>query len=98
PDDVWVVGNEGTILRWNGRSWQRHPTGVREELSGVFGHGPRDIWVVGNKGTLLHWDGHTWLSPQRRPTDQWLYGLCDGSAPGELWAVGTYGTILRFRP
>jgi photosystem II stability/assembly factor-like uncharacterized protein len=53
PNDVWVVGDEGTILRWNGSTWMPSSSGTRERLSAVWGSGPNDVWIAGDYGTVL---------------------------------------------
>jgi hypothetical protein len=51
-DDVWVVGSNGMILHFDGRTWTREESGTDEELVDIHGAG-RTIWVVGNEGGLL---------------------------------------------
>ncbi len=51
-DDVWVVGANGMILHFDGRTWTREESGTDEELVDIHGAG-RTIWVVGNEGGLL---------------------------------------------
>jgi hypothetical protein len=60
PDDVWGVGNAGTIAQWDGRVWAHHRLGIKTDLRGVWGSAPDDVWVVGDAGKLLHWDGSIW--------------------------------------
>ncbi|HCF61584.1 MAG TPA: hypothetical protein DFS52_26760, partial [Myxococcales bacterium] len=60
-DDVWAVGNERTLLHWDGLTWVRHqmpPTELAiEHLDGVWGSASDDVWAVGSMGLILHWDG-----------------------------------------
>jgi hypothetical protein len=51
--DIWVVGEGGTIGRWNGHGWSEVSSGTTEALCGVWGSGPDDVWVVGVNGTIL---------------------------------------------
>jgi len=51
-DDVWVVGANGLILHFDGRSWTREESGTDEELVDIHGAG-RTIWIVGSEGALL---------------------------------------------
>ena len=50
-DDVWVVGSDGLILHFDGRTWTQEPSGTDEPLVGVHGAG-RTIWVIGAEGGL----------------------------------------------
>jgi hypothetical protein len=58
PNDVWLVGDFGTLNHWNGTSWQLagisvEQLPVKNNLNAVYGRGPGDIWVVGD-GIALH--------------------------------------------
>lgn len=66
-DDMWIVGDEGRILHWNGAYFAEIPLpdSIAEapaiprtvNLRAVGGNGPSDVWIVGDQGTALHWDG-----------------------------------------
>jgi photosystem II stability/assembly factor-like uncharacterized protein len=51
--NIWVVGEKGTILYFDGSSWTRQESGTQNTLYGIFRAGSRDLWVVGEKGTIL---------------------------------------------
>jgi len=58
PDDVWAVGDSGTILHYDGHDWALaslgNPNGdAPTNLFGIWGSGPSDVWIVG-EGVLLH--------------------------------------------
>jgi hypothetical protein len=52
PNDVWVVGEAGAAIHYDG-TWKRVHLGYSQNLEGVAGVG-RDIFVGGENGTLLH--------------------------------------------
>ncbi len=64
PDDIWAVGNAGTILHWNGTSFDtaneltsaQFPIGQKPDLRAVWGSGPNDVWIAGEP-ILLHFTG-----------------------------------------
>jgi hypothetical protein len=58
---VWVVGDGGTVLFWNGTLWapQLSGAGTAETLYAVWGSGPRDVWVAGTAGAR-HFNGQSW--------------------------------------
>ena len=60
PDDVWAVGDRGTIVHWDGGRWSSIPSGTTQRLVSVWGSGPSDIWAVGEFGTIVHWKGSGW--------------------------------------
>jgi len=55
PDNLWVVGQNGTILHSVSRGgvveWESVPSPVDYDLYAVWGSGPTDIWAVGGPGT-----------------------------------------------
>ncbi|HET6146822.1 MAG TPA: hypothetical protein VFH68_04775 [Polyangia bacterium] len=88
-DDVWVLGGDALIHRWNGRTWSTidpPPRGNSTlEMRAISGTGPDDVWVLRGRNSVLHWDGATWLG--RQPlvdnlVDIWSPG------PNEVWVVG----------
>lgn len=94
PNDVFVVGDRGIILRWDGASWARLESGTDQRLGVVHGRGPNQVWAAGgsSEGILLRWDGATWRRDESLPSGTApLYGLWvapedgyfpDPSAPG----------------
>ena len=63
-DDVFVVGEPGVILHFDGSSWRVHESGTRASLNGVWGGSGTDVYVVGRQldgtGLILHYDGTGW--------------------------------------
>src|SRR5215470_10513682 len=53
PDDVWAVGDVGTILHFDGERWTRFPSGTRDSLVAIGGRGVGDAWAIGKYRTLL---------------------------------------------
>lgn len=51
-DDVWAVGERGSIRRFDGTRWtsQRSPTSVHLKAVGGVG---RTVWAVGAQGTVI---------------------------------------------
>jgi hypothetical protein len=89
------VVNNGTILRWNGQSWEVDATPIVPTLTAVWGTAPDDIWAVGDRITL-HFNGTAWTAVRPEAARlETLYGVW-GSGSTSVWAVGTYGTILYF--
>jgi len=67
-NDVWMassglayaVGNNGTVLRFDGDTWSPVDVGTDQQLNGVWGTAPDDVWIVGAAGTVLRFDGQDW--------------------------------------
>lgn len=97
-DDIYMVGQNGIIMHWNGTAFTEIGIGISRDLIGIWGTGPDDITVVGGRGNAeyAHFDGTTWT---RAPTSS-LVGL------NGVWTrrsdvahvVGVLGTVLRIDP
>lgn len=97
-DDVWAVGEDGTILHGSASSstWTASASPTKANLHSVWGVGPKDVWAAGD-GVLLHFDGEAWTMasvgwPAGEPPAR-LYGIW-GSGPDDIWIVGQ-GVILH---
>lgn len=104
-DDVFAVGNGGTVLHFDGHTWTREPTPTDENLWGVWGARPDALWAVGGSGragseaTLLHRDGTGWqrVTPPEleRPNVRALFKVW-GSGEDDVYAVGQRGVVLHW--
>jgi len=95
PDNVYVVGNQGLLLRFDGATWRRIPLGTVENLNVVRGTSPTDVFVAGTGGLLFHYDGASW-SHVSSPGTATLMAI--DATPEATVIVGDLGTgdeILR---
>jgi len=99
-DDLWVVGEAGTIARRAaGEDYlDQLASGTTETLRGVWAASATEAFAVGDNGTILHWDGTAW-TPMTTSADPWygvrLYAVW-GTSAGNVFAVGEGGTALRY--
>ena len=88
--DVWAVGENGTILHWDGTAWSASASGTTSALWGVWGSGPSDVYAVGDtttgEATVLHWNGAAW-STVSTPADGYPNSVW-GGGPDDVWIVG----------
>jgi hypothetical protein len=96
PDDVWVVGEGGVLMHWNGTAlesrWGMLPG---DHYAKFWGRAADDVYLVGPMNhPQQHFDGAQWAFDGALITH---YGVeaVDGTAPDNLTAVGTYGTVLH---
>jgi hypothetical protein len=52
--DVWMVGDGGTVLHYDGTAWTPEDSGATTAFSGVYASSPTDIWLVAQGGEILH--------------------------------------------
>jgi hypothetical protein len=91
---AFAVGDGGNILRYDGTSWNRMPTGTAAALEAVWASAPDDAYAVGEHGIILHYSGTGWDSIPSGTSER-LYDVW-GSSASDVYAVGADGTILRF--
>jgi len=53
--DVFAVGWGGTILHYDGTSWQLMTSGTGNNFNAVWGSSATDVFAVGEYGTILHY-------------------------------------------
>jgi hypothetical protein len=90
-----AVGDGGTVVQYNGGSWQEENSGTIDNLYGVsFDGGAGDAIAVGAHGTVLHStdSGSSW-SIEASGTTQDLYAVSCPST-STCWAVGAGGAVL----
>jgi len=95
-NDVWAVGNNGTIVHYNGIAWQTVSSPVTANLKEVVMISPTKGWIVGDGGTILYYSNGSWQSVASPVTTD-LHDI-SVSPSGEAWAVGDGGVILHYQP
>jgi len=62
--DVFAVGSYGTILHYEGSSWEEMPSGTNALLKGIWGSSGTDVFAVGGgfwpNGIIIHYNGDSW--------------------------------------
>jgi hypothetical protein len=94
PDDWFVVGDRGTILRGKAGSWTQMNSGVTTLIRRVWGTSANDVYAAGDAGVLLHFDGTSWTRvtlPQS--VDMW--GVW-GSSSSDVYVVGAGGRVFHY--
>lgn len=100
---MWMVGDNGTVLRRTGANIENVPSGVSSTLFGIWGASPDDIWIVGgdpgeqdgDKDLLLHWDGRS-LEREALPAPRGTTLLkIWGASRDDIWVGGEGGTLLH---
>ena len=97
PNDVYVAGEEGTVVHWNGTTWSDVAQGLTtHEIEAIWGTGPDDIWAGADRGRMLYYDGSSWTlqdvwDPAYGPLGWSLWG----SGPDDYYAVMLDG-VMRY--
>lgn len=102
PSSVYAVGYLGTIVHYNGNSWQKVESGTDVDLVDIWGTGDDDIWIAGldlttgQRSVLLHYDGasmrkaYEYVPPYPGLKPDRLTGIVNSvwtSSKKEVWVV-----------
>jgi hypothetical protein len=58
-NDVWMGGEGGLLLHWDGRSWQEAPTFTKRDIVSLLGTSTGNIYALAG-GLLWHYNGVDW--------------------------------------
>jgi len=94
-DDVFMVGEQGAIVHWNGDTLEDQSVDLRKDLISVWGSGPDRVVAAGGRttGELAVWDGSEWSLGSLRP----LVGVNGVWVPDSetAWVAGRNGSVAR---
>jgi len=97
-DDLWAVGDEATILHYDGAAWTLEHAGTQLDLRAVFVPASVDapVVAVGTRGRILQATASGgWVLKQVASSAVTLRGVWGDATGGELFVVGTGGTITH---
>jgi len=96
--EAYAVGDNGTILYWDGTSWTALASGTTETLLGITYDDNGDLWVCGTNGLLLKsTDWVTWTAIVSGVTKRLNY-IWFTASRDIGYAVGADGIILSIIP
>ncbi|MDA2922331.1 hypothetical protein MYX07_03635 [Patescibacteria group bacterium AH-259-L07] len=94
--DIWVVGNSGKILHYNGTSWSEFVDLGDDEIYAIDMISSTDGWAVGDDGEIIYFNGTSWSSvpspigPEDDLNSVYMLSSSDG------WAVGDDGKVFHY--
>lgn len=91
---MWAVGNNGTVLHYDGTTWTVTSSGLTANLRAVWGASDSDLWASAVNGEMFHYDGVSW-TPVPSGTTRNLHGLW-GSGASDVFAVGESGAAIHW--
>jgi len=92
--DVFAVGDNGTILHYDGTAWSAMTSLTTNNLNAIWGISANFAFAVGAHGTILQYDGLNWLTVPSTTTNNLnaVWGLTTTYA----LAGGDDGTFLYY--
>lgn len=91
PNNVFIVGDEGSILHWDGTALLPEASGTTAHLRGISVADESLAYAVGDQGTLLRRQGGAWIVDP--PLGAGVLNAVYAS-PSFAVAVGEQGTIF----
>jgi hypothetical protein len=89
---VWAVGDQGTILFYNGTTLTPQTSGTTFPLRGIWAADANTVFAVGDGGIILQLVGGVWTQVGANTTQQILNGVWADST--RVVAVGSNGTVV----
>ena len=92
----YAVGENGTIIHFDGEIWTTTGSPTSEDLYGIWGSSGTDIFAVGDNKTIVRydtengWENVTTSLPAVNLKDVW------GSSASDVYAVGEGGFIAHY--
>jgi len=93
-NDMWLVGDDGLILHYDGSIWNSMDGGTTEALNSVNFVDATHGFIVGDNGTFLSYDGTTWTAMDAGTTEN-LRAVAFADADNG-YAVGDGGVIVKY--
>jgi hypothetical protein len=62
-DDIWAVGDKGTIIHWDGSEWRKIDAGISTRITAIWGISQSEIYIVpisGVQSSLYRYNGLSW--------------------------------------
>jgi hypothetical protein len=94
-DAVWMVGQRGRTLFFDGQGFQEPRAPLALPLMGIHGRRPERVFAVGgsSSGVLLAWDGTQWIDETPGSIQQ-MIGVW-ATSDDEAYAVGFNGHAMH---
>jgi hypothetical protein len=91
--NIYVGGNAGTLLRYNGSAWSPMTSGTSYRIYDIWGTSASNVYAVGYR-THLKYDGSSWV-PDLPLQYEDLRGVWGASA-NDVFVAGTSGVIFHY--
>jgi hypothetical protein len=92
--DVFVVGDGGKILYFNGTVWGEMDSPTVSNLFSVHGTNPDNVYAAGD-GVVIKWDGSEWTVLDIQSSDTFLGAYRCKVGPALHWDAGQNDLVYR---
>lgn len=94
-NDVWAVGQFGTILHRDAtRTWSRRASPTTSLLEGVAAFAPEDVWIAG-RDSVFRFDGTGWTEVLHEVGTE--FTDIAGTSRNDVWVISTAASNVDVR-
>ena len=94
-EQLWVVGEGGTLSRRRDGKWEAQDLPVQADLTAIR-QGAGGLWAVGERGIILRLEDEQWKVTSYYAPDPPADLLALWGDAQAVWAVGTDGAVLAY--
>lgn len=102
PNDLFIGGEGGVIMRWNGQTWNPMVTPTQKTILDMHGLSANDVWAVGGDSygeqpgdlsLILRFNGTTWteITPPNFNGQTYALSSVHAIAANDVWAIPEIG-------
>jgi len=91
---LFVAGDGGTVVTYNGASWNNENGGPWRTLQDVWTGGPQEAVAVGAEGVILEYNGTTVTDASLPGFSYYLNGIA--GSRDNLYVIGNGGKVLHY--
>ncbi|MEH6471581.1 MAG: hypothetical protein V7752_10035 [Halopseudomonas sp.] len=96
PDQsVFAVGDQGTVLHFDGCQWALTELPQQTRLHSVWGTSSNNVYACGENATIYRFNGVEWQQAYSGQIDNPLLAIT-GFGPHDIFVVGDNGMALRY--
>jgi hypothetical protein len=94
-DDIWAVGDSGTVLHFDGGTWSQVDCPFHRTIRDVWAAGPDDVYAItmdwpSEESSLIHFDGARWTTLEELDGASCLWA----HSPDEIYMATRDGRVL----
>lgn len=94
-NDVWAVGDNGTILHYDGMTWINVDVGEKIDLYSICATDKDNIWIVSGSGSVLEYRKGKW-EPAKTVRSGYELWSCHAVNNNNVFATSSDSVVNRF--
>jgi len=87
PNNIFVGGDSGKVIRYNGTEWKEQNTGFSDRIYGLYCAAEDDVFAATEGGKIYRYNGSVWTQSYNTNSIDKIRGIWGASADN-VYAVG----------